>query len=194
MIRRLKKATPFVVSLTLHLALAIFLSFNLSGNGENSTEQQDEGNSNTPVEVTLQEEPKAAPKPLDGDIVPKQEDFPELEPPPLLQAESPVEVPEEKVEDAVTECQDDRWFGGIGIQQDWQTGRVDKVFPGYPADKAGLQVGDMIQRVDGVADSMGGKIRGTPGTTIVLEIFRPATMEYLTLTFKRDKICLGERR
>lgn len=185
---RLKKATPFVVSLTLHLAALLLVSFNLSSNGGNSNEQ------GGPIEVEMVEGAQQQNNNKDEEIVPKQVEVQEVEKPPVVQEESPVEVPEEqKPEEGLTECENDMWFGGIGIEQDWRTGRVDRVFPGYPANKAGLREGDMIQMVDGNSDTMGGKIRGTPGTTITLMIFRPSTNEYLTLIFKRDKICIGKR-
>lgn len=191
---RLKKATPFVVSLTLHIVAFILISFNLSGNGENSSDQEQGGG---PIEVEMVSEEKGAPESQNDEVVPKQaeieEELVEELPPPEPEE---ITIPEEekpKPIEGVTECENDMWFGGIGIEQDWRTGRVDRVFPGYPANKAGLREGDMIQMVDGNSDTMGAKIRGTPGTTITIGIFRPSTNEYLTFTFKRDKICLGKK-
>ena len=194
---RLKKATPFVVSLTLHLAALLFVSFNLPTNGGNSNEQQ--GQQGGPIEVEMVSEEKGSqPEGSNEEIVPKQAEVEEelAQTPPPPEPED-ITIPEEEkpkpIEDAVTECENDMWYGGIGIQQDWRTGQLEQVYQGYPADLIGLKVGDMIQTVDGVSDSAGGRIRGEPGTTITIGIFRPSTNEYLTFTFKRDKICLGKR-
>ena len=179
----------------LHLALVagISLKLNLEGNGDSSSDQ------GGPVEVELVSEEKGdKPQGQNDEVVPKQAEIEEepIATPPPPEPED-ITIPEEEkpkpIEDAVTECENDQWFGGIGIQQDWRTGMIEKVYEGYPADKNGLRPGDMIEMVDGNSDRMGGKIRGTPGTTITIVIFRPSTNEYLTFTFTREKICLGKK-
>ena len=195
MIRRLKKATPFVVSLTLHLVAAILLSFNLSGNGESSSDQEQ---GSGPIEVEMVSEEKGTqPEGQNDEVVPKQAEVELVEPPKeKLAEESEVEVPKEepkKPEEGLVQCENDMWYGGIGIQQDWQTGQLQEVYQGYPADLIGMKVGDQIINVDGNPDRHGGRIRGEPGTPISISLFRPSTNEYLTFTFKRDKVCLGKR-
>ena len=188
---RLKKATPFVVSLTLHIVAFILISFNLSGNGENSSDQEQGGG---PTEFEMVSEEKGAPESQNDEVVPKQaeieEELVEELPPPEPEE---ITIPEEekpKPIEGVTGCENDMWFGGIGIQQDWQTGQIQEVYPGYPAEKNGLRPGDIINLVNGERKD---RIRGEPGTVVVLQIFRPSTNEYLTLSITRDKICLGKR-
>lgn len=192
MIRRLKKATPFVVSLTLHLVAAILISFNLSGNGDNSNGEEQGGG---PIEVEMVSEEKGTqPEGQNDEVVPKQaeveEEIVETPPPPEPEEITIPEPEKPKPIEGVTECENDMWFGGIGIQQDWQTGQIQEVYPGYPAEKNGLRRGDIINLVNGERKD---RIRGEPGTIVVLQIFRPSTNEYLTVSITRDKICLGKR-
>lgn len=82
-----------------------------------------------------------------------------------------------KGEDGEGEPCDD-WYGGIGIIQDFEN-EITYVAPGYPADNAGIRLGDVIVSQ--------GEIRGEPGTILELTIFR----KKIKLTFKliREKIC-----
>lgn len=184
--KRLKKTIPFAISLTVHAVAAILLSFNLATNGGsgNSDQKQENGQ-----EAGIQGQ--------NDQVVPKQVEVELVEPPEeLLAQESEVEVPKEeekKPEEGLTECENDMWYGGIGVSQDWQTGTLQEVYAGYPADQIGLKVGDQLLSVDGFPDTAGGRIRGEPGTPIEMKVFRPSTNEYLTFTFKRDKICLGKK-
>jgi predicted metalloprotease with PDZ domain len=84
-------------------------------------------------------------------------------------------------------CEQNSWFGGIGIQENMGDDSIDVVFPGYPADKAGLLSGDVIMAKDS-------EIRGDPGTVLNLTISRPSTNESLTFRIIRDRICYGERK
>lgn len=190
--KRLKKATPFVVSLTLHAVAIILLSLNISGNGDSSSGGEQGGG---PIEVEMVSEEKGSqPEGQNDEVVPKQAEVEEeiiQELPPPEPEEITIQEPEKpKPIEGVTECENDMWFGGIGIQQDWQTGKVEVVYPGYPAEKNGLRPGDIINLVNGERKD---RIRGEPGTVVVLQIFRPSTNEYLTVSITRDKICLGKR-
>ena len=88
------------------------------------------------------------------------------------------------------ECEGDRWYGGIGIQQDFVTDIIDTVYAGYPADLAGIKPGDKIQST---SSAEGADIRGPPGTTVNILIFRKSTNETLNLSITRGKICLEEK-
>lgn len=70
-------------------------------------------------------------------------------------------------------------FAGIGatLEPDPSGGvRVQRVFPGSPAQTAGLSAGDVIVAVDGLAvgsiEEATGRIRGTPGTPVTLRVRR----------------------
>jgi carboxyl-terminal processing protease len=78
-------------------------------------------------------------------------------------------------------------FSGVGVSMEDVDGkcRVVAPIPGTPADKAGIQAGDVITKVDGVdvfemnLDSIVGRIKGEAGTKVTLTIDRNG----LTLTF-----------
>ena len=96
-----------------------------------------------------------------------------------VQADSPREIqvtlegPGEK-----EPCPD--FFGGIGVGIDQLTGYITKVYPGYPAERLGIQVGDYVH-------AEGGNIEGEIGSTVNLTINRLGLI--FTLTTKREKIC-----
>jgi carboxyl-terminal processing protease len=70
---------------------------------------------------------------------------------------------------------------GIGVSVDTRSGAplIIAVFPGSPADDAGVRVGDLIESVDGRrVDRLGvseliDRVRGEPGTSVTLGIERP---------------------
>ena len=67
--RKLKRASPFIISILLHLALVagISLKLNLEGNGDSSSDQ------GGPIEVEMVSEEKgAAPEGQNDEVVPKQ--------------------------------------------------------------------------------------------------------------------------
>jgi carboxyl-terminal processing protease len=88
--------------------------------------------------------------------------------------------------------------GVIGLYAENKAGKVviSIVFPNGPADKAGLQVGDVILAIDGVtldqyADSSetGLMIRGSPGTIVHLKIQRgDQVLEYDVTRQVRDYV------
>lgn len=72
-------------------------------------------------------------------------------------------------------------FGGIGIEATIEppaTLLVSSVFPGDPAEKAGVLEGDVITAIDGHSalgltdDQLGSLLRGKPGTTVRLSLRR----------------------
>lgn len=84
---------------------------------------------------------------------------------------------------------DGETFGGIGaviVEDPEHRGwRVDDVFPGGPADKAGLHGGDLVAAIDGV--SLAGvpldvaRVRGKTGTTLRLTVTRDAASQELAI-------------
>lgn len=68
------------------------------------------------------------------------------------------------------------WYGGIGILG-YTT--VEQIYEGYPADRAGIQVGDFLITSEG--------IRGEPGTKLELDVLRNNKRLHFTLI--REKIC-----
>ncbi|WP_200761007.1 S41 family peptidase [Effusibacillus dendaii] len=89
-------------------------------------------------------------------------------------------------------------FEGIGATVQSINGRITVESPvkGSPAEKAGLQAGDQIRKVNGQV--LDGKpvneavllIRGKKGTTAELEITRPGTNDPIHVTVIRDEIPL----
>ncbi len=88
-----------------------------------------------------------------------------------------------------------RNFVGIGVQY-FSTGdgihMVERVFKGSPAEKAGVQPGDMIHIVDGVvvddltSDDITGMVRGEPGTSVEIGFIRGD--ELVTIVIPRQAI------
>lgn len=77
-------------------------------------------------------------------------------------------------------------YGGIGIMDNFATGLIELVAPGYPADRAGILVGDKVLKV--MSDE-GSDIRGTVGTSVTLIILRQSINKVFSVTMIREKIC-----
>lgn len=73
----------------------------------------------------------------------------------------------------------EHFYGGIGI-----TGypKIETVHPGYPAEKIGIQVGDLVYSIE--------DIRGEPGTQVEIKIVSGNTERNVIVT--REKICYNE--
>lgn len=80
------------------------------------------------------------------------------------------------------EC--DYFFGGIGIEHSGLDGKVDKVYAGYPAEAAGIQVGDALVDYS--------HIIGEIGTEVSVTLTRDG--QTITKTMIRDKICMSPRK
>lgn len=89
-------------------------------------------------------------------------------------------------------------YTGIGafVMRD-QSSRyiVNDLIPGGPAEKGGLHVGDVFQKIDEVDAStfedvgqLAAAVRGEAGTDVTLVMFRPSTNEELTLKLTRAHI------
>jgi carboxyl-terminal processing protease len=89
-------------------------------------------------------------------------------------------------------------YAGVGLQVDirdqWPT--VLSIFPGSPAERAGIEIGDRIVEVKGqptrgwTVDETVRAVRGTPGTSVPLVIERPGTAMHAALTVAREAIHL----
>ncbi|MCE2863489.1 MAG: hypothetical protein RIR76_3097 [Verrucomicrobiota bacterium] len=87
-------------------------------------------------------------------------------------------------------------FGGIGIQVETRQNRIVVIAPvaGGPGERAGIQRGDEILSIDGrtagpgALDGVVGRLRGPPGTRVLVGLVRPATRENLSLTLTRELI------
>ena len=75
----------------------------------------------------------------------------------------------------------DGHFGGIGVTVNTENGRViiQSMVKDGPSAKAGIKVGDAIQAVDGIKlteddkSNMALRLRGTPGSKVVVSVLRP---------------------
>lgn len=102
--------------------------------------------------------------------------------------------PESRIEEA-TFIQTGQ-YGGIGINT---LRREDKilitdVYKGFGADKAGLNIGDMIIAIEGQSianltdDESGRLIKGQPGTSVKLELIRAISGKKETITVSRESV------
>ena len=89
-------------------------------------------------------------------------------------------------------------FFGVGMTLGSQDGTpvVVNVFKGTPAEKAGLEAGDVIVSIDGVRkknwdiDDVVGRIRGPKGTKVTVEVRRDEAVSTLKFTLTRDRITI----
>lgn len=89
-------------------------------------------------------------------------------------------------------------YGGVGaliMQRDGNV-LISEPYEGSPAAKAGLRAGDIIRKVNN--QTVEGKnsadvstaMKGQPGSTLVLEVFRPSEKKELTFNIVREEIKL----
>lgn len=88
-------------------------------------------------------------------------------------------------------------YYGLGITVTTRFGKVTVVsppFPGAPAEKVGLRVGDVISRVNGEStegatlNSVVGRLKGPRGTPVTITIVRPGIDAPFDLEVVRDEI------
>ena len=87
-------------------------------------------------------------------------------------------------------------FVGVGIEITQEEGLVKIVSPieGSPADRAGLKSGDLITKVDDTAtkglslNEAVKRMRGEPGTKVVLTVFRKDESRTFAVTIVREEI------
>ncbi len=90
-------------------------------------------------------------------------------------------------------------YGGIGslIRRSGSYTIVAEPYKGFPADKAGLRAGDKILKVDGksVKDaeitSVSDRLKGKPGTEMVLTVERYGEEQPVDFTLVREKISIN---
>uniref|UniRef100_UPI0028A226EC S41 family peptidase n=1 Tax=Anaerotignum sp. TaxID=2039241 RepID=UPI0028A226EC len=90
-------------------------------------------------------------------------------------------------------------FEGIGVtvfQSEDGGVVVYSLMEGYPAQKAGVLAGDIIQKIDGedvtglTLSDGAEKMRGPVGSTVKLDVFRPSTGANQTFTLKREDVIM----
>ena len=90
-------------------------------------------------------------------------------------------------------------YGGVGaiISQRGDTVYINEPYEGNPAQEFDLRPGDAIIAINGnsmikksVSD-VSGSLKGEAGTTIELQLYRPATEEMMTKTIVRRKILMN---
>lgn len=87
-------------------------------------------------------------------------------------------------------------YVGIGARLGTRNGlpAIEAPFAGFPADRAGLQPGDIILAVDGQTvthlslGEIAGRIRGEAGVPVALTVSRPNTGQQMDIVVVRDKI------
>ncbi len=88
-------------------------------------------------------------------------------------------------------------FGGIGIQVEIRQNRVVVIatLADTPGERAGIRRGDEIVSIDGQpidtsgqVDSVVSRLRGRPGTKVLVGLFRPSAHETLALNLVREVI------
>jgi len=87
-------------------------------------------------------------------------------------------------------------FGGVGIQVELRKNRAVVVAPiaGGPSERAGIQRGDEIVRIDGQQleknsmDEIVERLRGKPKTRVKLGLYRPSTKRDFEVTIVREMI------
>lgn len=81
-----------------------------------------------------------------------------------------------------------KWYGGVGISLTWDTQaalhKITDVGVGYPGEAAGILVGDYLLN--------GEDIRGEPGTSVEVQVYRPSKEKVYKFNVVRDKICIKE--
>lgn len=87
-------------------------------------------------------------------------------------------------------------YGGIGslIRAGGEYTVVSEVYKGFPADLAGVRAGDILKKVDGVSlkglstEKVSEKLKGNPGTSIILTIERNEKESDFSL--RRERIAI----
>ena len=105
-----------------------------------------------------------------------------------------VYVPESKIEDFELMTRGE--YGGIGalIQKQGEYVVISEPYEGFPAQKSGLMAGDKIIMVDGESavgkntSDVSEKLKGVPGTNIIITIQRYGDTTQQDVTLVREKV------
>jgi carboxyl-terminal processing protease len=105
-----------------------------------------------------------------------------------------VYYPEDKIEDYRTLTTGQ--YGGIGVSVITRNGKsiITMPFEGYSAQKAGIQIGDEIIKIDNVdvqgkpQNELGQYMKGQADTEVTLTVKRIGSAEPITIKMKREKI------
>ena len=87
-------------------------------------------------------------------------------------------------------------YGGVGASIETRNGQtiVVDLLEGEPAEQAGLQLGDVVMRVNGRdlagldQNQIGDLLQGATGTDVTVDIQRPGTREILNFELQRQKV------
>lgn len=87
-------------------------------------------------------------------------------------------------------------YGGIGclIRNNGDYAIISEVYKGFPADQAGIRIGDVIVKVDGhllknmSVDKVSEKLKGEPGTPVAVTVMRNG--KEIEFSIKREKVSL----
>jgi len=93
-------------------------------------------------------------------------------------------------------------FGGLGIEVGQENGYIRVISPidGTPADRAGIQAGDLIIRIDGqplqeiLPEEAAGMMRGEPGTDVTITVVRDGEAAPFDVTITREVIQVASVR
>ncbi|WP_083270285.1 S41 family peptidase [Lacunisphaera limnophila] len=93
-------------------------------------------------------------------------------------------------------------FTGVGIQVEQRDAHIVIIaaIPGTPADRAGLQRGDRLVKIDQqplvnpTLESTVSLVRGEPGSLVTLTVFRPAQNRHIDYPVRRERIRLESVR
>ncbi len=89
-------------------------------------------------------------------------------------------------------------YGGVGalIQQKGKDVVISEPYENTPSQKAGLRAGDVIQKVNGqslegkTSDDVSAAMKGQPGSTMTVEVYRPSEKKNLSFSIVREEIKL----
>lgn len=89
-------------------------------------------------------------------------------------------------------------YGGVGalIQQHGKDVLISEPYENSPAQKSGLRAGDIIRKVNGQtvegknSSDVSTAMKGQPGSTLVLEVYRPSEKKTMSFNIIREEIKL----